>query len=97
MIEDESVQKNCFVLKVLGKQFTCKPIPLKTVRPLLYKQIELYTSGIDPRRPQLIETFIKTQIEKMIEDAEKLNDLKPFVRLKIEYGIGLDGVVPEPG
>ena len=33
----------------------------------------------------------------MIEESTKNNDLKPFVRLKIEYGIGLDGVVPEPG
>ena len=33
----------------------------------------------------------------MIEESKKNNDLKPFVRLKIEYGIGLDGIVPLAG
>ena len=38
MIEIESKQKHCFILKLTkNKKFEVEPIPLKTVRPLLFK------------------------------------------------------------
>lgn len=59
LIDDESKQKHCFTLKVKQREFTLKPIPLKTVRPLFFNQIELFKSQIDFRRQQLVENFIK--------------------------------------
>ena len=64
---------------------------------MLYKAIELHESGIDPRRHQLLEKYIQNQIEELIDQASKANELKPSVRLKIEYGIGPEGKQPARG
>ena len=69
MVEGEAKEKHCFILKVMEKQFTVKPVPLRTVRPLLFRSIELHQTGIDPRRTQLIEKHIQRQVEEMIDEA----------------------------
>jgi hypothetical protein len=45
--------------------------------------VDLKSTGIDPRRSGLIEKFIQTQVNEMIDQAGQ--GLKPLVRLKIDH------------
>lgn len=45
LIEAESKQKHCFLFEVTEKSFSFDPIPLKTMRPLIYRHIELDRAG----------------------------------------------------
>jgi len=59
---------------------------------MLFKQIELHTSQIDPMRTRAVESYIIKQIETMLKElydgmADDQNVMKPIIRLKIEYGI----------
>jgi len=104
LIEPETKPKNCFILKVKDQKFMCKPIPLKCVRSFTYRHISLKQSGIDPRRTNQIEEFIKRELDDLIELANKEGDLQrnrkeigkavyeelrlPFVRLRLDYSDG---------
>jgi double-strand break repair protein MRE11 len=46
LIEAESKQKHCFMLSITKKEFECLPIPLLTARPIIYRNVELKSCGI---------------------------------------------------
>ncbi|CDW75302.1 dna repair exonuclease [Stylonychia lemnae] len=71
LCEAETKPKHCFILKIKQSAFTCKPIKLRCVRNIIFRTQELRLTGLDPRRPQLIENFIKQSIDKMIEISER--------------------------
>jgi len=45
LIEAESKQKHCFLFEITEKSFSFEAIPLRTMRPLIYKHIELSKAG----------------------------------------------------
>jgi len=59
LIEAEAVQKHCFKLRVVGQEFEVTPIPLLKVRTFLHRALVLKDTKIDPRRPKLIEEYLK--------------------------------------
>lgn len=92
-IDMEAKQKHCFKLRVdRACKFSIEKVPLRTVRPMLYKCIELHESKIDPSRVKLIENYIANKIEETLqsffkEQGDLVETPIPIVRLKIEYGI----------
>ena len=66
MVEMEAKQKHCFMLKLTAKHFEVEPVPLKRVRPMIYRHVELHQSGIDPRRQNLVEKYIQAQLEELL-------------------------------
>lgn len=75
LIASESVKKQVAILSITGKEFKCDPIPLKTVRPLVTKDIVLrqlpqfkkLQNKKDNR--QLITKELVNIVEEMIEEA----------------------------
>lgn len=89
LIKAESYQKHSYQLSIYKKNFKIDPTPLKNTRPILYNQIELRKSAIDPERTDLVEKYLLKQVKKLLEecDLESKPDYfkTPLVRLKIEY------------
>jgi double-strand break repair protein MRE11 len=72
LCEAESVQKKVGLLTVSGKQFKMDEIPLKTVRPLIFKTVSLtenldLSSGTEQSKQAKIDGYLKDYIEKLIE------------------------------
>lgn len=67
----ETGPKNVFVLSVKGKDFSLKPIQLKTVRPFVMKEISLKDSRISASSSNKEEVlnFLMLQVNLMIENA----------------------------
>ncbi|KAK6046551.1 putative DNA repair protein [Cooperia oncophora] len=51
LTREEALQKNVFLIKVKGRKFQCKPIPLQTVRPMVVDEIILDTLPEGVRLP----------------------------------------------
>lgn len=75
LIPAESVKKQVAILSVTGKDFTCDPIPLKTVRPLVTKEIVLQQlpqfkklQNVKENRQQVTKELVKV-VDEMIEEA----------------------------
>ncbi|KUI67331.1 Double-strand break repair protein mus-23 [Cytospora mali] len=75
LIPAESVKKQVAILSITGKEFKCDPIPLKTVRPLVTKDIVLQQL---PQFKQLQDTIDNREnvtkelvkiVEEMIDEA----------------------------
>ncbi len=72
----EAVPKHVTILSITGKDFTCEPIRLKTVRPLMMKEIVLQDekamrdiAKFDNNRTK-ITRFLMDIVESMIEEAK---------------------------
>lgn len=98
----EAKQKHCFYLRIGHHgQFNIEPVPLKSVRPLLYKCIELHESKIDPTRSKLVEKYLCDELDKMIDSfysslPDDVIPMLPIVRLKIEHGINKYPIIKSP-
>ena len=79
-----------FVLEVYKTAFKLIERPLKSVRPLIFQNIDLKESNIDRRDNEKIEAYVISIINKMIEKANILYKHRParvalpLIRLKIE-------------
>jgi len=89
LILAESLQKHSFQLYIHEKSFKITPTPLLNTRPILYKQIILSKSGIDPFRTDLVENYLRKEIKKMLREVDfsekPLHFQVPLIRFKIEY------------
>lgn len=89
LIKAESEQKCSFQLQIYKKAFKLVPTPMKNTRPILYKQISLKDSGIDPRRTDVIERYLQKLILNLLKEYnfhdKPLSMKTPLLRLKIEY------------
>ncbi|KIH52593.1 Mre11 DNA-binding domain protein [Ancylostoma duodenale] len=85
---------------VKGRKFQCKPIPLKTTRPMVVDELILDTlpdgvrlpaNGIRPSGGGFVldEMIVNEKIEEMIREAEKNRGPQqpklPLLRLKVTY------------
>ena len=79
-------------------KFKLDPIPLQTVRPMVFKTIAITDlKKVDLAEPdmkrlnQAIETQLKYEVEEMIAEAENLltghtkQGTRPTIRLRVEY------------
>ncbi|VDM65144.1 unnamed protein product [Strongylus vulgaris] len=100
LTKEESLQKNVFLIKVKGRKFQCKPIPLQTTRPMLVDEIILDTlpegvrlpaNGIRPAGGGFVldEMIVNEKIDEMIRVAEENRGPQqpklPLLRLKVTY------------
>lgn len=94
--EGESIKKYCGLLKICKKQFIMTPLPLKTVRPFVFKSVVLSDHAAeieegDEDTSQNVQTFVKRMINKMIEEAKtqitrhQKQPKLPLIRLRIIY------------
>ncbi|KAF2076751.1 hypothetical protein CYY_001940 [Polysphondylium violaceum] len=89
--EGESKDKFVGLLEVHKSQFRFKPFPLQTVRPFIIDAIALSDSGIDATQQNLVNEYLDSKIEEMINQAKektkgKLNEsMLPLIRLKVDY------------
>ncbi|OAP57347.1 DNA repair protein (mre11) [Fonsecaea erecta] len=78
LIPGEAVPKKVAVLTITGREMTCEPIRLKTVRPFVYKDIALATDkdavriakSKDDHRAELTRHMIKI-VDGLIEQARQ--------------------------
>ncbi|EPB78261.1 putative DNA repair protein [Ancylostoma ceylanicum] len=95
LTKEEALQKH-----VKGRKFQCKPIPLKTTRPMVVDELILDTlpdgvrlpaNGIRPSGGGFVldEMIVNEKIEEMIREAEKKRGPQqpklPLLRLKVTY------------
>lgn len=73
----EAVPKHVAILTVTGREMECEPIPLKTVRPFVYKEIVLSTekeavklAKKDNSRHRLTEWLV-SKVDEMIGEARE--------------------------
>ncbi|KAL6725282.1 hypothetical protein Aduo_007344 [Ancylostoma duodenale] len=100
LTKEEALQKHVFLIKVKGRKFQCKPIPLKTTRPVVVDELILDTlpdgvrlpaNGIRPSGGGFVldEMIVNEKIEEMIREAEKNRGPQqpklPLLRLKVTY------------
>ncbi|KAJ2950509.1 hypothetical protein O0L34_g8753 [Tuta absoluta] len=90
----EALPKHCALLQIHKNEYSVTPIPLKTVRPFIFKTVVLSeeTMGEDEvnESANVIE-FLKSKVNEAIEEAERKRsgDPKqptlPLVRLNVMY------------
>ncbi|CAG9858192.1 unnamed protein product [Phyllotreta striolata] len=89
----EAIPKHVGVLKVAGREFKIEPIPLKTVRPFIIKELALHDPPDDIGDVTPMEyskDLIHTKIREMIEEAKSMGQTaevseKPLIRLSVKY------------
>lgn len=96
LAEGEAKEKFCGILRIRKKDFKLEPIKLKTVRPFVFKSIDLkdYEEEIeagDEDVGQNVMTFVKRQVDEMLVEAKTqlTNHPKqptlPLIRLRVVY------------
>ncbi|VVD03783.1 double-strand break repair protein MRE11 [Leptidea sinapis] len=94
MAAGEALPKHCALLQLHKKEYIVTPIPLKTVRPFIFKTIVLSEENLgdgDVNENEKVQTFLKAKVNEAIEEAEKMKsgDPKqpslPLVRLSVFY------------
>ncbi|XP_055324860.1 double-strand break repair protein MRE11-like [Sitodiplosis mosellana] len=94
--EGESIEKHIAILHVCQNQFKCEPIKLQTVRPFIFKSINLqdYEDELDLDEGDVkpkVKELISGIINQMIDEAKtKLTDCRsqpkePLIRLRVLY------------
>ncbi|KAI5279863.1 meiotic recombination, partial [Ascosphaera aggregata] len=75
LVAGEAVQKQVAILSITGRKFLVEPIPLKTVRPFVMREISLYDEKSlkriakrDNNRTEVTRYLIKV-VDDMIEEA----------------------------
>lgn len=112
LTREESLQKNVFLIKIKGRKFQCKPIPLQTVRPMVVDEIildslpegvRLPANGVRPSGGGFVldEMIIDDKIAEMIREAENMRGPQqpklPLIRLKVTYAGPWAGMQPVHG
>ncbi|VDO27807.1 unnamed protein product, partial [Haemonchus placei] len=96
LTREEALQKNVFLIKIKGRKFQCKPIPLQTTRPMVVDEIILDSLPEGVRLPANGRSFfiqdemiIDDKISEMIRWAETNRGPQqpklPLIRLKVTY------------
>lgn len=96
LCEGESIRKHCGILHIFKDKFKLEAIPLQTVRPFIFKSIDLedYTDeyALDEGDAEnKVIALARDQVEKMIiESQEKITNhpkqpTLPLIRLRLVY------------
>ncbi|KJH43053.1 DNA repair protein [Dictyocaulus viviparus] len=110
LTKEEALQKNVFLIKVKGRKFQCKPIPLQTTRSIvvdevvldcLPKGVRLPANGLRPSGGGFDEMIVNDKIEEMIREANSKRKPQqpklPLLRLKVTYAGPWAGLQPTNG
>lgn len=94
--EGETLDKHVFILSVNGKDFSLKPIRLKSVRPFVMKDVILSKTGLSATssNKKQVLNFLISEVELMIGKANflwKQNNKELF-----ESGVYVDSDIPLP-
>lgn len=90
----ESLPKHCALLQVHKKKFILKPIPLKSVRPFIFKTIVLSEENLGEatvKENEKVQEFLKNKVQEAVEEAARLRTSHPrqpelpLVRLSVFY------------
>ena len=99
LCEGEAIPKHVGVLNIRAdNKFKMEPIPLKSVRPFIFKTINVtdlprvdFTMMDTKKLSDKIETELKFEVEEMMNEAELLltghpdQGTRPLLRLRVEY------------
>lgn len=90
----EARPKHCALLQIHKGDFMLTPLPLKTVRPFIFKTLVLSEENLGDQvnESEKVQEFLKTKIEEAITEAKELmcgGDPKqpklPLIRLNVFY------------
>ncbi|KAF9011920.1 DNA repair exonuclease [Cyathus striatus] len=75
LADGESLTKNVALVKVQGKEFDLTPIPLRTVRPFVMKDVVLNEiadeEGLNIDDQMEVTKYLKAQVNALIDEANK--------------------------
>lgn len=85
LAQGESIEKKVGILKIHHDKFIMKSVPLRTVRPFIYRDVVLKTAremeeeSTEPlTASELTINLIKSQIDSMIEESKTLGKKNKF-------------------
>ncbi|CAH0721370.1 unnamed protein product, partial [Brenthis ino] len=90
----EALPKHCVMLQLHKKEYIITPIPLKTVRPFVFKTIVLSEENLGNEgvnENEKVQNFLKEKVEEAIKEAENLHSgnvrqpLLPLIRISVFY------------
>ncbi|XP_075241781.1 uncharacterized protein LOC142336755 [Convolutriloba macropyga] len=92
----EAAPKNSWLVHIRGDKFKADKVPLETVRPFVFRDLNLFEeSKIDRRKPKCrekVKAFCSQVVEDMIDEAKlqhtgnpKQPIDKPLLRLRLHY------------
>lgn len=97
LCEGEAKRKHAVILKLQGNQFELEPVPLKTVRPFIVKDVALKdaTPRITPADSNAINQFLSEHVDQLIENAKvewsernsEVDSPLPLVRLRVDCSL----------
>ncbi|CAG4984870.1 unnamed protein product [Colias eurytheme] len=94
MAAGEALPKHCALLQLHKKEYIVTPIPLKTVRPFIFKTIVLSEENLgedNVNENEKVQNFLKVKVNEAIAEAEKLRSgdpkqpTMPLIRLSVFY------------
>lgn len=86
----EQAPKSIGVLTLSSKtKAQIQRIPLRTVRPMILKQIDMRKSGLAPDiSPEAVQTYLRKQIATVLHEIQIDDDTLPLVRLSVNVSGG---------
>lgn len=90
----EALPKHCVLLQLHKKEYIVTPLPLKTVRPFVFKTVVLSEENLGDEgvnENEKVQNFLKEKVHEAIKEAENIRsgDPKqptlPLVRLSVFY------------
>ncbi|KAL7409704.1 Metallo-dependent phosphatase-like protein [Mrakia frigida] len=73
LAEGEALEKKVAILRIQGKGFDIEPLPLKTVRPFVMRQIEMADAaeenGVDLTNKQKVTEYLRSQVMECVAEA----------------------------
>ncbi len=83
LCRSEAVEKSIGVLSVQKQQHRIQRIPLKTVRPVFLKEVDMRKSGLQPDASvQLVQTYLRKHVQAIVTRYEG-DAMLPLVRVRV--------------
>jgi double-strand break repair protein MRE11 len=90
--EGESKKKHIGLLEIDGDRYRLKPIPLRTVRPLVMKSIVLQDEPkLEGANAEALMDYLEETVNTLIEEARQLSSpkdatqFKPLIRVRVDH------------
>ncbi|XP_023945455.2 double-strand break repair protein MRE11 [Bicyclus anynana] len=90
----EALPKHCVLLQLHQKEYIVTPLPLKTVRPFIFKTVVLSEENLDQEdvnEKEKVQSLLTEKVNEAIKEAEILHSgdpkqpLLPLVRLSVFF------------
>ncbi|KAF9379846.1 Double-strand break repair protein mre11a [Podila verticillata] len=70
LCEGESKTKHVAILKICKNKFSIEKIRLTSVRPFIMRDVTLADHGLDPTKPNKVNSFISKRIRELVQEAK---------------------------